>query len=148
MRPLHIPFSRKMDEILAELRALREEVGCLKGQLGGVSRASPKLPRVPCIGMTGKGTACRNSAQPGHEYCRMHGDRPARPVKPVRAKKEAKPKKVQPEHTHELGETPTEPCPLCDTHGDVLDPILPESQFESDENIEDRLRKLLETEEL
>tara|TARA_Y100000389_G_scaffold44074_1_gene38790 strand:+ start:194 stop:739 length:546 start_codon:yes stop_codon:yes gene_type:complete len=135
-----------MDEILQELRALRDEVMDLKGQLGGVSRASPKPPRVPCIGMTGKGTPCRNSAQPGHEYCRMHGDRPARPVKPVRVKKEAKPKKVQPEHTHEIGETPTEPCPLCDTHGDVMDSSLPDSCFESDESIEERLRRLLESE--
>ena len=149
---LHPPFSRthyQMDEILQELRALREEVGGLKEQLGMGARVPrvPKPPRTPCIGVTGKGTACRNSAQPGHEYCRMHGDRPVRPEKPKKVKKEPKPKKIQPEHTHELGETcPT--CPLCDTHGDVLDPTLPESQFESDENIEERLRKLLETEEL
>ena len=108
----------------------------------------PKPPRTPCIGVTGKGTACRNSAQPGHEYCRMHGERPVRPEKPKKVKKEPKPKKIQPEHTHELGETCQGTCPLCDTHGDVMDPTLPESQFESDENIEDRLRKLLETEEL
>ena len=130
-----------MDEILQELRALREEVGGLKEQLGVGARVPrvPKPPRTPCIGVTGKGTACRNSAQPGHEHCRMHGDRPVRPEKP---------KKIQPEHTHELGETCQGTCPLCDTHGDVMDPTLPESQFESDENIEDRLRKLLETEEL
>jgi hypothetical protein len=78
----------------------------------------------------------------------MHGDRPVRLEKPKKVKKEPKPKKIQPEHTHELGETCQGTCPLCDTHGDVLDPTLPESQFESDENIEERLRKLLETEEL
>ena len=139
-----------MDEILQELRALREEVGGLKDQLGVGARVPrvPKPPRTPCIGVTGKGTACRNSAQPGHEYCRMHGDRPVRLEKPKKVKKEPKPKKIQPEHTHELGETCQGTCPLCDTHGDVLDPTLPESQFESDENIEERLRKLLETEEL
>ena len=162
MRPLRsffqnsLPYRKEsnlpMDEILTELRALRDEIGVLRGQvnLGGprVSRASPKPPRVPCIGMTGKGTACRNSAQPGHEHCRMHGDRPVKEVKPKRVKKEAKPKKIQPEHTHLLGETPAEACPLCDTHGDVMDPTLPESEFESDENIEERLRVLLATEEL
>ena len=140
-----------MDEILQELRALREEVMDLRGQIQGPGRSgvprAPKPPRTPCIGVTGKGTACRNSAQPGHEYCRMHGDRPVRPEKPKKVKKEPKPKKIQPEHTHELGEIcPT--CPLCDTHGDVMDPTLPESQFESDENIEDRLRKLLESEDM
>jgi len=37
---------------------------------------------------------------------------------------------------------------LCDTHGDVMDPTLRDSEFESDENIEERLRVLLATEEL
>jgi len=94
-----------MDEILQELRALREEVGGLKEQLGVGPKVPrvPKPPRTPCIGVTGKGTACRNSAQPGHDYCRMHGDRPVRPEKPKKVKKEPKPKKIQPEHTHELG---------------------------------------------
>jgi hypothetical protein len=78
----------------------------------------------------------------------MHGDRPAKEVKPKKLKKEPKPKKIQPEHTHLLGETPMEACPLCDTHGDVMDPTLPEAKFESDENIEERLRILLATEEL
>ena len=94
-----------MDEILQELRALREEVGGLKDQLGVGPRVPrvPKPPRTPCIGVTGKGTACRNSAQPGHEYCRMHGERPVRLEKPKKVKKEPKPKKIQPEHTHLLG---------------------------------------------
>jgi len=48
-----------MDEILQELRALREEVGGLKEQLGVGARVPrvPKPPRTPCIGVTGKGTA-------------------------------------------------------------------------------------------
>ena len=100
-----------MDEILQELRALREEVGGLKDQLGVGARVPrvPKPPRTPCIGVTGKGTACRNSAQPGHEYCRMHGERPVRPEKPKKEKKEPKPKKIQPEHTHTNWERPVQP---------------------------------------
>ncbi len=142
-----------MDEILAELRALRDEIGVLRGEVNLGGPRVPKIPkvaRVPCTGMTGKGTPCRNSAQPGHEYCRMHGDRPVKEVKPKRVKKEAKPKKIQPEHTHLLGEPAPfgTACPLCDTHGDVMDPTLPDSEFESDENIEERLRVLLATEEL
>ena len=144
------PLFKKMDEyseIIRVLQELRLEVEQLKN-VHHPPRSIPKIPRVPCIGVTGKGTACRNGAQPGHEYCRMHGDRPAKEVKPKKLKKEPKPKKIQPEHTHLLGETPTEACPLCDTHGDVMDPTLPEAKFESDENIEERLRILLATEEL
>ena len=90
-------------EILAVLQELRREVE----QLKSVHRPRPaKVPKVPCKGVTGKGTACRNSAQPGHEYCRMHGERPPKPEKPKRAKKEPKPKKIQPEHTHGIGEVP------------------------------------------
>ena len=132
-------------EILAVLQELRKEVE----QLKSVHRPRvSKPPRIPCKGVTGKGTPCRNSSQPGHEYCRMHGERAVRPDKPKRVKKDPKPKKIQPEHTHEIGEAPTESCPLCDTHGDVMNPHLPESSFEGDEDIEDRLRRLLETENL
>jgi len=77
----------------------------------------------------------------------MHGERPPKPEKPKRAKKDPKPKKVQPEHTHELGEVPTDVCPLCETHGDVMDPTLPDATFEGHEDIEDRLRKLLMADE-
>ena len=146
MSPPH-PLFKKMDEyseIIRVLQELRLEVEQLKNVHN--PRVIPKIPRVPCIGVTGKGTACRNNAQPGHEYCRMHGERTVRPDKPKRVKKEPKPKKIQPEHTHGLGETPTEACPLCDTHGDVMNSLLPDAQFESDENIEDRLRRLLESE--
>ena len=137
-----------MDEILQELRALREEVGGLKEQLGVGARVPrvPKPPRTPCIGVTGKGTACRNSAQPGHEYCRMHGERPVRPEKPKKVKKEPKPKKIQPEHNHPIGEDPSEVCPLCQTHGDVMDPELPDAGFEGVDDVTERLRLLLQSE--
>ena len=131
-------------EILAVLQELRREVE----QLKSVHRPRPaKVPKVPCKGVTGKGTACRNSAQPGHEYCRMHGERPPKPEKPKRAKKEPKPKKIQPEHTHGIGEVPEGVCPLCETHGDVMDPTLPEATFEGDVYIEERLRRLLMADE-
>ena len=125
-----------MDEILTELRALRDEIGVLRGQVNLGGPRVPKIPkvaRVPCTGMTGKGTPCRNSAQPGHEYCRMHGDRPVKEVKPKRVKKEAKPKKIQPEHTHGIDEVGLG-CPLCDTHGNVWDPGLTECCFVGDDN--------------
>ena len=110
-----------MDEILAELKALREIVQSLR------SVSTPVTTK--CQGVTGKGTQCCNRAVPGGNYCRMHGERSPKPVKEPKPKKLAKPKKVQPEHTHGPGEV----CMLCDTHGDVLDPGLPEALFEGPE---------------
>jgi hypothetical protein len=61
-------------------------------------------------------------------------------------KKEPKPKKIQPEHNHGIGEEPTEPCALCETHGDVMDPTLPDADFEGVDDVTERLRELLSRE--
>lgn len=131
-----------MDEILSELRALRQEVQELRSSHRSTNGQSRK---EPCKGVTGKGTVCRNGALPGCDYCRMHSREP-KEVKQPRQKKEPKMKKVQPEHTHGIGEVPEEPCPLCETHGDVMDPGLPDADFEGPD-ITERLRELLAREE-
>ncbi len=113
-----------MDAILAELKALREI-------LSGLQPCSDPTPL--CGGVTGKGTPCRNRAVPCTGYCRMHGERPPKEVKPVRVKKAKKPKKIQPEHTHGIDEVGLG-CPLCDTHGNVWDPGLTECCFVGDDN--------------
>ena len=114
--PPHFHFMT-MDEILEELRSLREIIQTLH----------PVTPSQSiCEGVTGKGTRCRNRASPDSCYCRMHLGRKVG-VKPV-PKKKAQPKlkKVQPEHTcHDGGM-----CKLCDTHGDVWDPALVDIGFE------------------
>ena len=115
-----------MDALLAEVTQLRQEVAQL--------RSSRK---EPCQGVTGKGTTCRNGALPGTPYCRMHGRDPKVPKVP-RVKKEAKPRKIVPEHTHGMGV-----CALCETHGDCMDPTLPEHSFEGSPELCDRLRELL-----
>ena len=123
-----------MDEIFQELRALRQEIEALK--------FGPKTRKSPCQGVTGKGTPCRNGALPGGCHCRMHSREP-KEVKAPRVKKEPKPKKTIPEHTHAVGEDPTEPCALCETHGDCMDPTLPDAGFEAADDITERLRELL-----
>ena len=121
--------------LLAEVTQLRQEVAQLRS-----------TRKSPCQGVTGKGTPCRNGALPGAPYCRMHSREP-KVAKVVRTKKEPKPKKTIPEHTHAIGEThPT--CPLCETHGDCMDPTLPEHQFEGPPDLSERLRKLLSEEEV
>jgi hypothetical protein len=66
--------------------------------------------------------------------------------RPVLKKK----KKYVPVHNHKPGETPTETCELCETHGDIFDPDMPDTEFEesqdNDMSIEEKLRKMLDEE--
>ena len=110
----------KMEQILEELRELRQIIATLQ--------PTPTPETRVCEGVTGKGTQCKNRASPDSCYCRMHGERSARPPKVVKAKKVTKPKKVQPEHTHGVGEIDVN-CALCATHGDVWNPGLTACRF-------------------
>jgi hypothetical protein len=76
----------------------------------------------------------------------MHSREP-KEAKPPRTKKEPKPKKIVPEHTHPI-DVHDPHCPLCDTHGDCMDPTLPEHDFEGPNDITERLRELLSRETL
>jgi len=126
-----------MDALIAEVAELRLQLQQLQTQTGRKS---------PCQGVTGKGTPCRNGALPGCSHCRMHSREPKAPKVP-RTRKEPKPKKTIPEHTHPIGETHPQ-CPLCQTHGDCMDATLPDHQFEGDSDLSERLRKLLSEEEV
>ena len=120
MRPLHTPFSTKMDEILEEIRSLREIIQSLQPS---------QPPDSLCEGVTGKGTQCRNRASPDSCYCRMHmGVTKREPRVQKVTKTTKKVKKVQPEHT--CGEGGGGVCMLCETHGDVWDPELVGVGFE------------------
>jgi len=116
---LRTPFSTKMEEILEEIRSLREIIQSL----------CPEPPETLCEGVTGKGTQCRNRASPDSCYCRMHMGTTRREPKTQKVPKTTKKvKKVQPEHTHEGGGM----CMLCETHGDVWDPELVDAEFEGE----------------
>lgn len=135
LKKLHPPKSDQpqMESLLAEVALLRQEVAALK-----------QTKKSPCQGVTGKGTACRNGALPGTHHCRMHSREPKAP-KPPRTRKEPKPKKIVPSHTHPIGESHPH-CALCQTHGDCMDPTLPEHNFEGSDDITERLRELLSRE--
>jgi hypothetical protein len=60
----------------------------------------------------------------------MHSREP-KPPKVVRARKEPKPKKTIPEHTHPIGHLDPA-CVLCQTHGDCMDSTLPDHMFEGE----------------
>jgi hypothetical protein len=132
-----------MEDLREELNKLREEVAELR--LLHVAKTTQGKKKEPCQGVTGKGTPCRNGALPGTCHCRMHSRGPKEAREP-RQKKEPKPKKIQPEHTHGIGEEPTEPCALCETHGNVMDPTLPDAGFKETDDVTERLRALLQSE--
>jgi hypothetical protein len=49
----------------------------------------------------------------------------------IKKRKTSKKEKVKPPmHNHDPGETPSEPCELCITHGDTLDMSMPEYKYE------------------
>jgi len=78
-------------------------------------REKPK--KVNCTGVNLRGNACKRRCVPGESFCERHD--PSLPPKEVKNKK--KNKKVVPEHNHGIGEVPSVPCKLCDTHGDIFD---------------------------
>jgi hypothetical protein len=77
----------------------------------------------------------------------MHLNKPEPVPKPPRVPKKTKKKKIQPEHTCQ--ENSSVPCELCKSHGDVMDPKMPEEQFEcTDSALVENLRKLLNKEKM
>jgi len=116
------PFP-KTSQVTMDLQSLIAEVADLRLQLQQLQ----KQKKSPCQGVTGKGTPCRNGALPGTQHCRMHSREPKAPKVP-KTRKEPKPKKTIPEHTHPI-DRPDPLCPLCQTHGDCMDPSLPDHQF-------------------
>ena len=81
-----------------------------------------------CTALTSKKEACKFQALKGEVFCKRHLKKPSTGTS-EETKKEPKKTKTtpQPVHTHALGEAPSEPCDLCESHGD---PFEPEKEFE------------------
>jgi hypothetical protein len=114
------------------------------------SSGTPPKPQVApqtnlCTAKTAKGAPCKYKPQKGSCVCKIHASKatldelvhPPEPMEevPKASKKKKTPKKTKaavPEHTHALTEdlSPDNACQLCDTHGSVLDPGMPEAEFE------------------
>jgi len=74
--------------------------------------------------------------------------------KPIVRKKRPivkKKKDPPPKHNHAPGEIPKDPCSLCISHGDVLDPDMPDAKFKgapiAEMSLEERLRLAIEEDE-
>jgi len=99
-------------------------------------KKQPRAERQQCCGITAKGTQCKNKAVENGR-CKMHlnqsQDQPN--TSQPKQKKQKKKKAPPPTHTHLPGETPVVYCRLCETHGDILDPTLPDRRFVLSETI-------------
>lgn len=109
------------------------------------SQEKAKKPRkvnpdkVMCKGVTAKGQPCKFAAQTGCDFCKKHSEEAG-------SSKTPKPPKTQktPEHNHKPGEVPQEICGVCESHGDITKPGLPEEEFKLEEgNIRDKLKEIL-----
>ena len=147
----------KMDSVIETNTLLREKIEHLEKPIpiqGKKKEKVPKEPKIECSAMTAKGHKCTKPCVPGETYCTLHTKMNNKP--PVEPKKKRpilkKKKKEVPVHNHKPGELPTETCELCETHGDIFDPDMPDSEFEEsqddgDISIEEKLRKMLDEEE-
>ena len=124
----------KLDGVIEEnkhLRSLFENT--IRAPLPKKKEA--RSQRQQCCGITAKGTQCKNKAVENGR-CKMHMNQNSEQVTPQpKQKKQKKQKKPVPVHTHLPGETPVVYCRLCETHGDILDPTLPDRRFVLSETI-------------
>jgi len=115
---------------------------------------APKEPKKICTGLTSKGTPCTFAAAEGHELCGIHlrklegGSKTEKlPKEPKAPKKEKKKPKGIPAHNHTLEEENTDDCDLCSTHGNVVQPLMTEKEFEAvtadGEDIRSKLKALI-----
>ena len=146
-----------------------------------VKKSRDESTRVQCSCLTTKGTRCTRFVYDGETMCVMHkrmqskkgSDKPkvnetegggtvskddtnekSNGKKVVKRGKKSSGKKTKdppPMHNHEPGEDPTEPCSLCESHGDIFDPTLPDHEFTGTivdgKTLEERLRIAIEEEE-
>jgi hypothetical protein len=93
-----------------------------------------KTEKQKCTACTSKKEPCKFSALKGEVFCKRHlrasQEAAEEQPKPAakKAAKVAKPKPLEPVHTHELGVAPSEPCDLCATNGNPLNTL--EEDFE------------------
>ncbi len=99
-----------------------------------VKKKTSKETRPVCTGQTAKGEPCRVTCDPGNSLCHLHLKKlqkaetaPAKEVKVPKAKKAKK--GPAPEHDHNPGEV-SMTCGLCESHGDSMNPVLPEQPYE------------------
>jgi len=146
----------KMDSVIETNTLLREKIEAMeKPKPKKTVVPVTKEPKLVCSMMTAKGNQCTKPCIQGETCCTLHmkmRDKKSNTEQTVKKRPVLKKKKKDvPVHNHKPGETPIETCELCETHGDIFDPDMPDTEFEesqdNDMSIEEKLRKMLDEEE-
>ena len=120
----------KVDEQNKELQEIRKENKELHDAFTirePIIRKKPRAEREQCCALTAKGTQCKNRVI-NDGKCKMHINQGEKTIEP-KVKKQKKTKPKPPTHNHLPG-LRTAYCQLCETHGDIMDPELPNREFE------------------
>ena len=162
-----------MNKTIADMKILLENSSKTKKKR---EPKKPKEPRVQCSAKTAKGEQCKKSCASGHPYCLAHmkkldkeksvvskgtvagtsggsgsGDKNVLKKPTVKKPTVKKKKPPPPMHNHTIDEVPKSPCTLCESHGDVFDPDLPDKEWEdipvNGKSLEARLKEMLENDE-
>jgi len=166
-----------MNKTIADMKILLENSSKTKKKRESKKSKEPKEPRVQCSAKTAKGEQCKKSCASGHPYCLTHmkkmagigccppkeetaagtsggsGSEDKKVLKKPAVKKPTVKKKKPPPpmHNHGIDEVPKSPCTLCESHGDVFDPDLPDKEWEdipvNGKSLEARLKEMLENDE-
>jgi hypothetical protein len=121
--------NKELQEIRKENKELHDKIGALTAipVCGPTIRKKPRAEREQCCALTAKGTQCKNKAVDDGK-CKMHINQGEKTIEP-KIKKQKKIKPKPPTHNHLPG-LRTAYCQLCETHGDIMDPELPNREFE------------------
>jgi hypothetical protein len=139
-------------EIILEKEKEKEPEKSTKSKKTVISEQDRKCEKI-----TIKGTRCKYNKIADTCFCKIHTEKSDTGVevekksKTKKNKKDKKGKKETPGHSHTLTEelADGEICRLCETHGDVSRPTLPDAEFEISEldetpnDIASRLKKIL-----
>jgi len=147
---ISLDYNLPKDELVAKYMTRPVELAPKKPRAPKDPNAPKKVPvadRPICPSLTGKKTPCKNRCLPGSDKCHLHAvTLPSGEPKPPRVSK-VKKVKEQPTHNHAPLVAPDAPCGLCETHGDAMNPGLPNVSFESRQDgmtLEQRLAMIIQ----
>jgi hypothetical protein len=103
-----------------------------------------RVKKVCCTGINIRGNPCKRACIQDQTHCERHDPDAPTPASKVKRNK----KRDIPKHNHSPSETPTEPCTLCDTHGNIFNEnqcvVITETLGSDGSTLRDRIKNIHE----